>query len=75
MRMVRRMPTTKKIVRDMKGSWPTSLGILRHLYASSPTDNVRKKPMMNTNQPVMPRSTKEWTEKSANTPERVRKVA
>ncbi len=36
---------------------------------------IRKKPMLKTSRPVMPRSTKEWTEKSASTPERVRKVA
>ena len=73
--MVKRMPTTKKMVRDMKGSWPTSLGIPRHRQASMPTDRTRKKPMMKISQPVIPRSTKEWTEKSASTPERVRKVA
>ena len=35
----------------------------------------KKNSMLKTNIPVMPRSTKEWTEKSAKTPERVRKVA
>ncbi len=56
------------------GSSSCTAGIERHRQASSATESVMKVPRIATSQPVMPRSMKEWTEKSASTPERVRNV-
>ncbi len=69
------MPRMKKTLRESSGDSSSSVrGIVRQRQPSSTTDRPMNVPRMPTSHPVMPRSMKEWTEKSASTPERVRKV-
>lgn len=49
-------------------------GKIFNLSRKTPILPVRKAKRMQTSQPVIPRSTKEWTEKSASIPLRVKKV-
>ena len=66
--------TTKKTVREKNGSSPGSVGISRQRQARAPKPITIAPARFATSHPVIPRSTNEWTEKSASTPERVRNV-
>ena len=69
------MPRMKRTLRERRGgSSSSTAGIERQRHAIMPTESARNPRRIPTSQPVIPRSMKEWTEKSARTPERVRNV-
>ncbi|OQC39929.1 MAG: hypothetical protein BWX64_01560 [Acidobacteria bacterium ADurb.Bin051] len=68
------VPRTTKVPRERSGSSLGAEGISRIRVATSQAEPPRKKSIRAISQPEIPRSTKLWTEKSASTPERVRKV-
>ena len=67
-----RMKSTLRERTPVSSSFST--GISRQRHAISATDRPRKPSRIPTSHPVIPRSMKEWTEKSARMPERVRNV-
>ena len=69
------IPRMNSTLRESNGgSSSRTTGTARQRQASIPALNTRKPSRSATSQLVMPRSTKEWTEKSARIPDRVRNV-
>ena len=67
-------PRNMKYSRLRKGAWADSVGMLRKRAMNRPTPPIMNTAMKATRNWLMPRSVNECTEKSASTPDRVRKV-
>jgi hypothetical protein len=68
-------PRMKRTLRERSGgSSASATGISRQRQARHAAESATNPSRIPTSQAVIPRSMKEWTEKSARMPERVRKV-